>query len=57
MKRIQNCDIPDNLFRVIKTNRNKEGVEEEPEGSSEGGSQNSKNNYFKVLKIGNFKRI
>lgn len=53
MKRIENKDLPDNLFKVTK--KMKDGSSESEEAD---GDKDSKNNgYFKVLRLGNFKKI
>jgi hypothetical protein len=54
MKRIENSDIPDNIFKVIKPDRSNEN---ENEGDDSSGSNSKSNDYFKVLKAGNFRRI
>ena len=54
MKRIENDDIPGNLFKVYKPkseNENGQTVVDEE------GQETKNNDYFKVLKVGNFKRI
>lgn len=61
MKRIENQDLPENLFKVTKPGNNStESIEIDtaPCGSNNMNDVNSaKNGYFKVLKLGNFKKI
>jgi hypothetical protein len=56
MKRIESKSLPMNLFKVTKRGsedeeiENLEKIEEEPSNKTENG-------YFKVLRLGNFKKI
>lgn len=54
MKRIENKDLPENLFKVMK-----QGDDKSPDDNSAENDSNSKSGggYFKVLKLGNFKKI
>ena len=53
MKRIQSLDLPETIFKVIKPS--KEESEEYKDSSDNADSQ--ENGYFKVLRLGNFKKI
>jgi hypothetical protein len=52
MKRIAEKDLPDNLFRVTKTDKNY--IDQDVDIQE---TQGSTNGYFKVLRLGNFKKI
>lgn len=52
MKRIADKDLPDNLFKVTKTNKSGADFDVEIADSSA-----ASNGYFKVLRPGNFKKI
>jgi hypothetical protein len=59
MKRIENKDLPDQIFRVIKVNRDRidEESEEEDDLSKNKTDPAENNGYFKILRLGNFKKI
>ena len=52
MKRIENKDLPENLFKVIKINK-----EESSDDISFDADSSNKNGYFKILRLGNFQKI
>lgn len=54
MKRIQNSEIPDRIFRVIKPSKSDKDEDDETHSEDRSlGGQDNVGNYFKVLKIGN----
>jgi hypothetical protein len=58
MKRIENRDLPDLIFRVTKVNKDgNDDKDEEDETTKTDNEPAGKNGYFKVLRFGNFKRI